>query len=274
MIDMYAGFLAGEEPIGVLFHVLLRRKLMRRLKLLSLVLLLCAASQMLYASPLLLPSPETYTKDYVVKFQKTADDILAPLYSPLAEQIATDFNLVGKKGIGIDLGSGPGNLIIELCKRTKDMYWVNADINPYFFPVFFKAADEAGFGHRVGAIFADAQALPFRDDYADIIVSRGSFHFWGDRQRAFSEIYRVLKPGGVAFIGRGFSANLPVAVARNIRAKQQKGKQKPKYDKKKTAEELRSIMKSLGITNFRIMMPKPKGSEGINYGIWLEFHKK
>ena len=60
---------------------------------------------------------------------KTISRILAPVYSPLAEQIVNDFELREKRGIGIDLGSGPGDLIIELCKRTKWMHWVNADIN-------------------------------------------------------------------------------------------------------------------------------------------------
>jgi len=150
------------------------------------------------AEPLLAPDPETFTRDYADKFIKTANGALSPVYAPLAEQIVTEFRLADKQGIGIDLGSGPGNLILELCKRTQHMHWVNADINPYFFPYFFKTASETGFSHRISAIFADAQALPFRDDYAKIIVSRGSFHFWEDKKLAFSEIYRVLKPGGVA----------------------------------------------------------------------------
>ena len=153
------------------------------------------------------------------------------------------------------------------------MHWVNADINPYFFPIFLKAAEASGVGHRVSAIFADAQALPFRDNYADVIVSRGSFHFWEDRKRSFSEIYRILKPGGVAFIGRGFSENLPVEVARKIRERQQKSGGKPKYDVKKTADELREIMEALGIMDFSVRIPIPPGDPKVNYGVWVKFRK-
>jgi ubiquinone/menaquinone biosynthesis C-methylase UbiE len=153
------------------------------------------------------------------------------------------------------------------------MYWVNADINPYFFPIFFKAAEAAGVGHRVSAIFADAQALPFRDNYVDIVVSRGSFHFWADKKKSFSEIYRVLKPGGVAFIGRGFSENLPLEIARKIREKQQKSGGKPRYDVKKTADELRGIMKALDIEDFSIRIPMSPGDPKVNYGVWVKFRK-
>jgi len=123
---------------------------------------------------------------------------------------------------------------------------------------------------RVDTVFADAQALPFKDNYADIIVSRGSFQFWKDKRLAFSEIYRVLKTGGIAFIGRGFSENLPVEIAKNIQERTDGG---PMYDVAGTAEELRQIMKILSINEYKIQMPKPHDSEGINYGIWLEFYK-
>jgi len=195
--------------------------------------------------------------------------MLAPVYGPLAEQIVSKFDLEEKRGIGIDLGSGPGTLIIELCKLTR-LHWVNADINPNFFPYFYKQAEKRGFGNRVSAVFTDAHDLAFRDGYADIIVSRGSFYLWKNKKQAFREIYRVLKPGGVAYIGRGFSENLPVETAKEIRKKQGK---KMKYDVEKTCDELEKIMDELGIEKYRIYIPRPAGSKDVNYGIWLEFHK-
>ena len=198
---------------------------------------------------------------------KASEGRLAPVYAPLAEQIAADFDLAEKEGIGIDLGSGPGTLIIELCERTQ-LHWINADINPHFFPYFYEQAGQRGFGGRVSAMFADACVLPFRDNYADLIVSRGSFHFWPDQTKAFSEIYRVLKPGGVAYIGRGFPRNLPVRTARKIRASG-----RLKYDVEKTANDLRHIMDVLKIEEYKIFRPEPPGAERVNYGVWVEFHK-
>lgn len=199
--------------------------------------------------------------------------ILQPVYGPLAEQIADDFDLTDMKGMGIDLGSGPGDLIIELCKRTKYLHWVNADINPGYFPEFIRKAKKAGFENRVSAMYADAVKLPFHDDFADILVSRGSFHLWGNQTEAFREIYRILKPGGIAFVGRGFSRNLPIETALKIRSGQSKRGSGLKYDVDDTAAKLESIMKSLKISDYRLHLPKPPGGEEINYGIWLEFHK-
>ena len=236
--------------------------------LLALALLLCGAGCFNGKSP---PSTSNtkHTEQSALGMIRASRGRLAPVYAPLAEQIVTDFDLSTKEGIGIDLGSGPGTLILELCERTR-LHWINADINPNFFPHFYRQAQERGSGYRVSAVFADAHALPFRDNYADIIVSRGSFHFWQDKTQAFSEIYRVLKPGAVAYIGRGFSRNLPIETAKKIRGKQGK---KMHYDIDKTANELYNIMNELGIKDYHIDRPKPPSGEKVNYGIWVEFRK-
>jgi len=210
-----------------------------------------------------------YTREDTLRMIQASEGRLSPVYGPLAQQLVEDLGLDGKTGIGIDLGSGPGTLIIELCKRTK-MHWINADINPHFFPYFLQQTEKHGFGGRVSAVQADAQALPFRDDYADVIVSRGSFWLWGDKVKAFGEIRRVLKPGGVAYIGRGLSANLSPEVAKTVRGGQGEG---PEYDVAATVKELHAIMKSLGIKGYRVIQPRLGNEAGVNYGVWMEFRK-
>lgn len=211
------------------------------------------------------PQPET--------FRPVTASTLKPVYGPLAEQIVSEFGLADRTGIGIDLGSGPGDLIIELCKRTEYLHWINADINPRFFPEFLRRASDAGFDNRVSAIYADAVDLPFRDNYTEVLVSRGSFQFWGNLEKAIAEIYRVLKPGGVAFIGRGFSDNLPVETARRIRAGQKKRGFDLSYDVEAAARHMENIVKDLDIENYKIRTPHPAGADDVKYGLWLEFHK-
>lgn len=227
------------------------------------------------------PSEDLYTEEDAVRMVKTADGVLAPVYAPLAEQIVKDFDLGGKAGIGIDLGAGPGNLTIELCKRTS-IHWINADINPHFFPFFYEKARAEGMGHRVSAVFADAHALPFRDNYADVLVSRGCFFYWEDKPRAFAEIYRVLKPGGIAYVGRGFSRDLPSAVAQGIRDAQKRrandGDENPegplKYDPAETEIELRQALDNAGVTGYVIERPSADAAPGsVNYGIWVTIRK-
>jgi len=216
--------------------------------------------------PLTTPSYDAHTRGDAVRFDRQAKEALAPVYPYLAEYIVERYQLADRPGIGIDLGSGPGDVIVELARRTRSMYWVNADINPHCFQSFCRDVGKAELSHRVGAVFADAGNLPFRDGYADIVISRGSFQFWGDTARAFGEILRVLKPGGHAFIGRGLSPNTPLEVARAVREKQNGG---PQYDLDETEALFRRLMSDLGIRSFEIVRPRP-GDE-VNYGIWVAF---
>lgn len=211
-----------------------------------------------------------HSKEDALRMIRASEGRLSPVYGPLAEYLVKELGLESRVEVGIDIGSGPGTLIIELCKHTKG-HWINADINPHFFPYFLQQAEKQGFGGRVSAIVADAQVLPFRDNYADVVASRGSFWLWDDKLKAFGEILRVLKSGGVAYIGRGFSENLPIDVAKSVRGGQGDG---PKYDVAQTAEELREIMTKLKIKNYRIIRPRLNNNDGVDYGVWVEFHKQ
>lgn len=216
------------------------------------------------------PSNEKHTQNRAQRMIVAGEGPLKPVYTALAKQIVADYSLTNlPSGIGIDLGSGPGQLIFELCNLT-ELHWINADINPHFFAHFYTEAEKKGFAHRVSAVFADAQALPFRDNFADIILSRGSYHLWEDQELAFSEIIRVLKPGGVAYIGRGFPRDMPVEIARSIRKNQ---KNFPKYNPQAEVMLLKEILNTLQIKSYRIERPVPPNSEGVNYGIWIELRK-
>jgi ubiquinone/menaquinone biosynthesis C-methylase UbiE len=47
---------------------------------------------------------------------------------------------------------------------------------------------------------ADAENLPFKDNYFDFITSYGVLHHTPNTQKSIDEVYRVLKPGGKAII--------------------------------------------------------------------------
>ena len=215
------------------------------------------------------PNRKEHTRADAERMIRAAEGGLAPVYAPLAEEITERLSLADRDGVGIDLGSGPGTLIIELCKRTR-LHWINADINPHFFPYFLAKAEAAGCAGRVSAIRADACALPFRDGFADVIVSRGSLQFWPDLRMGLAEIHRVLKPGGAAYIGRGLPERMPVETARQLRTGAGEG---PRYDPNETEQQLRKAMESLGVEEFQIHRPRRNNPEGVNYGVWLQFRK-
>jgi len=105
-----------------------------------------------------------------------------------------------REGICIDVGCGTGNLDVELAKRSKFKI-IGLDIDPDMKPLFEKRVRDAGLQDRLSFVTGDAQDMPFEDDYADVIVSRGTLIFIPDIGKCLREVDRVLKPTGVAFLG-------------------------------------------------------------------------
>jgi len=216
------------------------------------------------------PDCEKFGKAAAAKFNQTAKN-RPHVYTRLAEYLVKRFDLAERGGIGIDIGGGPGDLALELSARTKQFYWVDTDINSWFAEPFATDAMKRGLTHRAAFLFADAKALPFRDGYADLVISRGSYQFWGDLEAGLREVHRVLSPGGQAFIGRGFPPTMPEEEARSLRAKGLVGG--PKYDPDKDAAEFKAIMEKLGVKDFEVIRHKPHDA-ALNYGVWLRFRKE
>jgi len=53
-----------------------------------------------------------------------------------------------------------------------------------------------------------AEALPFPDASFDVVASTNTVYFWPDLPRAFSELNRVLRPGGLLTVGFSGAAKL------------------------------------------------------------------
>jgi len=131
-------------------------------------------------------------------FYQAATVMFAPVYPVLAKEIVQDYGIT--KGTCVDVGGGCGSLAIELAKITDLTVYV-LDLDPTAVRLCNILADEAGLRGRVRAVEGDAQDMPFRDGFADLVVSRGSIFFWPDQFAGVRECYRILKPGGVGFVG-------------------------------------------------------------------------
>lgn len=137
-------------------------------------------------------------------FDKIANEIFFPVY----EVIAGDaLQVCGKKsGSCLDVGCGGGHLGLSVAKLSA-MRITLMDIKAEAIEIARQRIKDWGFAERASAIVGDVCGNNLPDNSFDLIVSRGSIGFWGNREdmkRAFAELYRVLAPGGITFIGKGF----------------------------------------------------------------------
>lgn len=105
-----------------------------------------------------------------------------------------------EKGLKLmDLGCGKGLTTLYLAKETDanifavDL-WISATEN-------YKQFMKWGIEDKVVPIHADANDLPFADEYFDAIISIDSFHYFATQPNFFAEkILPLLKTNGVAIL--------------------------------------------------------------------------
>jgi SAM-dependent methyltransferase len=143
-----------------------------------------------------------------------------------------------KKGFWVDLGAGKGQLTIPLVEATGNPI-VMLDPNQASLTAGLKLAREKGLADRLAAVSGVAEALPFPDNSVDLVVSRGSIFFWTEPVQGLKEVYRVLRPGGKAYIGGGAGSGYPAWAVEKLIADRKARLQGDEAEKWKRFVELR-----------------------------------
>ena len=186
-----------------------------------------------------------------------------PVYRYLARQIALDY-ASGRRDC-LDLGCGEGQMTVELAQVT-DLEVTGLDVEPEVLELARRYAQECEIDDsRIHWVCADAHSLPYPDNSFDLVVSRGSMPFWRDHAQAMREILRVLRPGGLAFIGGGCGRLCPPEVWESVRPGGGTDKEVGEvFHFPFPISNLDALMVRVGVSDYRVL------TEG---GDWLEFRK-
>lgn len=110
--------------------------------------------------------------------------------------IPTDYADLRKGDVVLDLGSGAGNdCFVARSFVEAEGYVYGIDFSE---EMLKKARDNASkLGYTNMEFFkGDIEAMPFADNQMDKILSNCVLNLVPDKKKAFSEIFRILKPGG------------------------------------------------------------------------------
>ena len=131
-------------------------------------------------------------------YARVAPAILRPLYGRIASDVA---DLAGGQPIRVlDVGSGPGDLAVEVARRLPGASLVGVDLAPAMVDWARRNAAAAGLETRIRFELADGARLPLSDASIDLVVSSLSLHHWDQPAVVFAELRRVLRPGGTALV--------------------------------------------------------------------------
>lgn len=110
--------------------------------------------------------------------------------------LPTEFALIKEGNMVVDLGSGAGNdafVAREIAGPTGKV--LGLDMTPAMIDKARENAEKLGF-NNVEFRLGDIEDMPIGGNQADVVVSNCVLNLVPDKKKAFSEIYRILKPGG------------------------------------------------------------------------------
>jgi len=124
-------------------------------------------------------------------YDVVARRVVRGLYRRIAEDID---HIAPDDGQVLDVGTGPGVLLVEIGRRRPDLRLTGLDLSPDMVAAAQK--NLRAHGDRSDAMVGTVADLPFEDDSFDVVATSLSTHHWNEPRAAVPEIARVLRPGG------------------------------------------------------------------------------
>ena len=152
-----------------------------------------------------------YDETLVARMPESAIEAFAGVGNPFSQGALSTGERV------VDLGSGGGfDCFVAAEKVGAEGQVVGVDMTDEMLQRSRAAASAIGL-HNVEFRQGVIEDLPVENGWADVVLSNGVINLCADKRRVFSEIMRVLKPGGrLQFADIATGKVVPEAATRNI----------------------------------------------------------
>jgi ubiquinone/menaquinone biosynthesis C-methylase UbiE len=187
----------------------------------------------------------------VQEYEALTDDFLHITASLIADEIS---QLAGSRlGMAVDLGAGPGSLVMELAVHFPQTLVIGLDISLPMAQLARERAQVAGIDN-VAFVVADVHHLPFQPQSLGMIVSHGSMHHWHGLDMALGEIKTTLAERGFVYLS-DLRRDAPDEVVRHIASLLNEKQTRAFLNSVRAAytiEELSSLTEGAGLREVRV----------------------
>lgn len=197
-------------------------------------------------------------------YNQIALGVNAPIYAYYAKRILEKTGI--SSGRCLDIGCGGGYLGLALSEMA-ELEFVFLDKSSEMLRCATENIRSRGISDRCRTILGEVQAIPLEDTSVDLVASRGSVPFWDNLPAAFSEIRRILKPDGRAYIGGGLGPpELRDALRKQVRKENPEWNTKEHTIPRRDNGEYREALQAAGLNQFTVTRS--------DEGMWIEFGKR
>jgi ubiquinone/menaquinone biosynthesis C-methylase UbiE len=106
-----------------------------------------------------------------------------------------------ERGRALDIGTGPGQIVVKLASRLTRWKFIGVDRSPAMIEkARASLATTAEVAGRVEFQVADGNGLAFPDASFDLVVCNSVLHHLAEPQKLFSEMARLVRPGGAILL--------------------------------------------------------------------------
>ncbi len=131
-------------------------------------------------------------------YERFATVLAGPLYRRVVADVTAQ--QLPSAAVVLDIGTGPGRVPRMIAEKCPQLSVTGVDLSPEMIAHATAANGQVSGPGQVVFQVADVADLPFSDGSVDLVVSSISMHHWDNVAAGLSEVVRVLRPGGAAWI--------------------------------------------------------------------------
>ncbi|MDX9986524.1 MAG: class I SAM-dependent methyltransferase [Dehalococcoidales bacterium] len=121
-----------------------------------------------------------------------------------------------QEGKALELGPFAGGISQNLAKQYPSLDITIADERDEMLAWFKQELATEVKAGNIKIASSKLDKLDFASETYDLVVIRGAFFFLTDNPHLLGEIFRVLKPGGIALVGGGYGKDTPQELINEI----------------------------------------------------------
>lgn len=202
--------------------------------------------------PKRIPEPKLMGEMEMQAFEKLSTENYKRWLIPLADDVLKHCKKTD--AIILDVGCGPGLFAKELALRSNKFSVTGIDISDVAINMAKKNCKEL---KNTSFFTENVNNMSFPSNFFDIVVCKDTLHHFNDPKRAMSEMIRVAKKGGVIYV-QDLRRNVPWYLLKRVVSRNNIMEKLIYYSTRAayTKEEIRKMIRSLGIKTFHITTRK------------------